>query len=720
MARLRRNNTYFDLDKFEPFYSIGANDIGELHKRAASYTVDFQLPWTQTNKILLNNIGEPNLSNNPANKKIDNVFLEIDHVIYKGTIRVNNVVPNRYFDVYFTSGVSDWVDEIKGVKLQDINLSEYNHTYDVDSIKNSMTNTEGYIYPLINYGFWNDIFNSFDTFVLNTVATLYNNWFPAVYDKTILEKIFSDAGWSVDTNSELLKEPRFKNQVTVFSNGKFQYRTEDIDRTRVPMIYLDVTGITITTTPTKIPFTYSTINTGIPLGTNQYLFNDATNEYTVPFDGLYRLDRLRLTSTTSDAHEFTVEAYVNGVASGVTAGFNQNGFDFFQDSYDVSPFEVSVAADDLVDFRLVKTGATPDPNITQVQARDNTMAAVFSLTDIVEIPYGGRFNLASYLPDITQDEFVKDIINQYGCYIVTDEQNKTVRFDLFKTLSGKKFNAIDWTDKVDASLVPSVDYSTLSSRYGKINEYKYKQDESERNLNEEYTPLDNYNSSYNVVKLGDSEFDVDNDFVSARKVVYDSPFGSSIEEYVGRDTTLFGRNSPKLMYIPYAKKTYNEGVGGTAVDITITLQEISTFRKAIVLVGTDLTELLQTNLVVWNPAMDTAQNIPSAPYAYFVKETKGIDDIDNTNYCLSWSSINKFNSDNGLLDDYYEDQINIIRAGEKVVARFILKESDLQNIDLSIPRYLNTPTLSGYYLINKIPKLNTLNRPIEVELIKLP
>ena len=113
-ARLRKNTDYFDVIDFNPSLTLKPNDLGKLPNRSASYTVNFDIPWTTNNKILLENIGEVNLngSGNP-NKRIDNIYLEIGTVVYKGFLRVANTIPNRSYEVYFMTDISDWIDLIK-------------------------------------------------------------------------------------------------------------------------------------------------------------------------------------------------------------------------------------------------------------------------------------------------------------------------------------------------------------------------------------------------------------------------------------------------------------------------------------------------------------------------------------------------------------------------------------------------------------------------------
>ena len=203
MARIKKDNTYFDLyDDFKPFLKLQANDMGTIAKRRASYSVDFKIPWTTNNVVLLDNIGESN-GNSSANQRIENIYLEFETVDYQGFLRVVKAVPNRYYEVSFLTDLADWTDLMKDSVLRGLNLDEYEHNYTTTNIVNSFSNTEGYIYPIVNYGYWNNILQSFILSSRLIPDTRYSEYFPAVYDSTILKQCFKDIGWNVEDASEI-------------------------------------------------------------------------------------------------------------------------------------------------------------------------------------------------------------------------------------------------------------------------------------------------------------------------------------------------------------------------------------------------------------------------------------------------------------------------------------------------------------------------------------
>ena len=269
------------------------------------------------------------------------------------------------------------------------------------------------------------------------------------------------------------------------------------------------------------------------------------------------------------------------------------------------------------------------------------------------------------LPKIKQQEFIKDVIVRYGCYINTDIESKRVKFDLFKNVEGKKLQSKDWTNKIDITNPINVDYKKLSSSYGVLNKFTYEQDTSERDFNEFQTPLQDYNDVQNVDELGTGSFLIDNDFVVNEKVIYNSPFGSSAEGETGKD--MAADFISKIMYISYGKKIYTES-GGTVDTLEYETQTIDTYRVALVIKDIPVEDLSQSTITGIRIGGDTLadgfEDSANIPFSYFVKTTKDNDTVNNTNYNLSWVRLNTYNNDTGLFDDYYEDQISILNRGD--------------------------------------------------------
>lgn len=64
-----------------------------------------------------------------------------------------------------------------------------------------------------------------------------------------------------------------------------------------------------------------------------------------------------------------------------------------------------------------------------------------------------NLQIAKFLPDDKQSEFLKDVINMFNLYIKVDVTNKVVQFETYNTLFGDSFNPYDITNKVDKKSV---------------------------------------------------------------------------------------------------------------------------------------------------------------------------------------------------------------------------------------------------------------------------
>ena len=689
MASLRRNNEYFDVyefkpSEFKPSLKIQSNDIGDLSGRQSSYSVNFKLPWTAKNKALLDNVGEIGITS--SNKKIDNVYIEFGSMSYKGFLRVENSEPNKHYEVYFITDIGDWAEDIKSKKLQELNLDRYNHLLNISNIYGSRNNTEGYIYPFVNYGWWNNHFATVGQ-PINSNYTRWNQYYPAFYDVTLIKQIFEDIGWSIDANSELFAEPRFQRQVTLFSNGNFE--NKNTEETVVMSSFIGSQSISVLT---KVP-----PNRVIDKNNN---FDDVANKYICPSDGSYVIDNLQTAQSPIPNTELRVFVFKNG---SFIYSYPDSSTFYPQTKYDNFSFIANKG--DEIELYIAQTGTVSPVTL-------NVM--FYTIKKASEILYNSAFNIVDTLPDMNQIDFVKDIINMYGIAISTDPQTKTVKFDLYKNIVNKKTIAKDWTNKIDLSKPINIDYKTLSAKYGKVNYYTYTTDEDESTVDKYKTPLTDYNVLNPIEKLGNGSFEVDNEFLSQSKTVFKSDFGACIEApYL---STLL--NNCELTYIAHLNVSYIYA-GSDIISATIEKTPISTPKKAI-LVTTNI-DLVTNGQVYSLRIYDDSTNFETynaVPYGYFVKKVTA-DNRDDINYNLSYSTLPEFNNDIGLLDDYYQNQIDIINKSEIVECYIRMNEADLLNLNFLQPIKINSTKLNGYFIINKIPNLEDINKSIKVELINI-
>ncbi len=231
-------NVYLDtFDDVPISFNYNIADITDIANKKSSYSKTIDLPNTSHNRDVFSQIFDINLivldesdsTYTPTlfnpNRKVPCVVLKDSLIQFEGSIQLTNIIYDYDSNNHIYQAViyadNDTLFKNVGEKyLSDLDLSIFDHTYGINSITASWEGdyTSGYFYPLIDYGFplihpFKVVLPGGDTYInkLNV-----NNFLPAVYAKTIFDKIFSEAGFSYE--SSFLNSDLFKNLIIPFSN----------------------------------------------------------------------------------------------------------------------------------------------------------------------------------------------------------------------------------------------------------------------------------------------------------------------------------------------------------------------------------------------------------------------------------------------------------------------------------------------------------------------
>lgn len=227
------NNTLLDTyDDLELSLNYQITDITDITSRSTSFSKTIVIPGTTNNNEFFKNIFELNidLSVSSYNPKVAipcSITIGDDEV-FVGNMQLLKVIKNQRqvdYEIIITGILKNILYNFADYFLSDLDLSEYNHTRNKTNIANSWDYQifknqssydatglgEGYVYPYINYG------NSSN---IGTVSYVYDQ-FPAIYVKTIMDKLFEYAGYSY--TSKFFNSPYFKSLIIPFTNDKLQY-----------------------------------------------------------------------------------------------------------------------------------------------------------------------------------------------------------------------------------------------------------------------------------------------------------------------------------------------------------------------------------------------------------------------------------------------------------------------------------------------------------------
>jgi hypothetical protein len=255
-------------------YSI--NDILDLGKAKTAYSKTIVLPGTTNNNKFFKQIFEVNVDNisfNPK-KKIPTLIRVGGSDLLDGYLQLLNIsITNKdiEYEVNVVGKLSNLFNNIGDLTLNTIDLSEYDHTRTSQNVINSWSykifkngslitseTGDGYVYAYIVRG------NNLDI-----ESKMYiDETYPAIYYKTIIDKIIYGAGYSY--TSKFLNSDYFKKIILPFTGEKLQLKEEDLlyAETRV--------GVT-----TGIDRTYVPISPMLKKGGGW--FYNSSNQYNMPF-----------------------------------------------------------------------------------------------------------------------------------------------------------------------------------------------------------------------------------------------------------------------------------------------------------------------------------------------------------------------------------------------------------------------------------------------------
>jgi hypothetical protein len=525
MIRLLVNNSPVDLsDNFDILISKSIADIKSPETRSSEWTKTVIIPGTRANNKLFGHIFEveqtiqgttqfaPDF--NP-NKKADVVVLLDEIEQLRGFIRLIQINVLDSTDIQYECSLhgqtADLFTTIADRKLNVLDFSEYNHTlssgtvinsWDTSIVKNATTQAfaygEGYLYALIDKGY--STTRNINRFDIPSMT-------PCLYAKTIVDKIFTNAGYSY-TNDSFFNNDRFKRLIIPPPNGLL-----------VDSITLEGRRFKAGRSSNQLLLTGGTLIFNVDSGGNFYdngnNYNTTTGAYIVPAGGNYVFEpylELLLSnifpSILTTTFGIGIGIYVNDKL--IKKSLVQNtigGTRAYHLHFDLQNLLVG----DSVKLKMM--GVYDIPNNYQLTDAQFTLAMV--VNSFLEnnctgfnYGYGSTTDFAQFLnSEVKQSDMLMSFVKMFNLYIEpSQDQPKILRIvprdDFYNGVN------VDWTKKLDYSqpveIVPMGDLDA--------NPYVFSYKEGADTSNKEYQEM--YQSTY-----GSRTYKIDNDFVKTEKKI---------------------------------------------------------------------------------------------------------------------------------------------------------------------------------------------------------
>jgi len=238
-AQQQNNGQYVALDLHieEPIkLNLSVANIIDPTATNSTFSRTFRVPHTAVNGPYFEGVFNVNSLNFDASKKADAYILDNGIFFENGNIRLNAINVNGKdnsveYEITFYGATSDFGSKIGGGFMNEIDLTQYNHTKSWANISGSWTTTGGLFdgnvrYGLIEWGYTYNAQNQPNIPTLSTgfarsftnIANAYkkDQWKPQIRAKAIWDQIFLEAGYTYD--SVFLDSEFFKNQYIISDN----------------------------------------------------------------------------------------------------------------------------------------------------------------------------------------------------------------------------------------------------------------------------------------------------------------------------------------------------------------------------------------------------------------------------------------------------------------------------------------------------------------------
>ena len=512
-------------DDFDIRINKSIADIRNPETRSSDFTRTLTIPGTsENNKVfhflfdVANDItgsGQFNPDFNP-NKKADCVVLFDGMPQIEGFIRLTDITNNNgriQYQCTIHGESANLFTDIENAKLSDLNFSEYNHVCNITNIKDSWdskikVNGNDVTFAYGNGYVWTQVLPKRATNNSDVNDWKADDHTPALYAKTIVDKIFAVRGYKY-TSDSFFNSARFKRLIVPFANNGLSSAASGVtDR----LFQAESSGQTVNSLPQQLYFTNDATGGNFDNGSN---YATGTSEYTVPVNGEYSFYlnfKASITVGTPSPSAFYYVLDVRFYADGVPFGGGNIYSEFSTTNWvfdKIIGFKDSYTQGQKITVKIERAFVVFTTQLIQTSISNlliGTGTYFYNASSAKSIVTNGTVDFGFFFDDKhTQKDFMISLIQMFNLYVEQTEA-KTLRFvtrdDFYN--GDKK----DWTALLDYNqaheIVPMGDLQN--------NPYVFTYKEGTDTMSKEYKQKTSR-------IYGDRTLRIDNDFIKSEKKI---------------------------------------------------------------------------------------------------------------------------------------------------------------------------------------------------------
>jgi len=437
-------------------------DIRFPEKRNSNYSKTIKIPGTKNNNLLFGNIFNVNITDgtfNP-NAKVKAILTIDDESQINGYLQMLNIIINDDNKVDYEVAIIGNVGSVFGAlgksELSELDFSEFNHSYDYATQIASWTHdyTDGYVYPLIDYGFDNVTYNF-------SVDHLY----PSIFVRTYIDKILSNVGYTY--TSTFFDSDFFKKLIIPTNSGKIILTDAQI---APRLFYANLSA----------PYALTNTLTQTVLEIDHDVY-DVSGQYDT---GVHKWQVL--TSGYYDVHcniniqaDINVSATMRITKNGTTIASTAMGVTLTPHADSVNVSNYYFVAGDIIQVTIAESGGLLHAGTYTINDIDLWNVVVNNGIHEGDICY-----LSNAIPlKVTQKDFLLNIIKMFNLFVDVDKNNdKNLIIESRDDFYSSGTN-LDWSYKLDNSKdiefrpMGDLDYKEFICTYTEDTDYfnkKYK------------------------------------------------------------------------------------------------------------------------------------------------------------------------------------------------------------------------------------------------------